>query len=293
MERSLNLATLDIGRSIGINAVAEMAERLGVYKKMKLFPANLLGSQETTLFNMVRAYAAFASGGKWVDLSVVDRIVDRKGNTLFQLVPENGVVRRQVLSPVVAYQMTDMLKGVIQGGTGSRIKLPDPVAGKTGTTNDAQDVWFIGYTPTIVAGCYVGFDRPQPLGLGASGGSICGPVFEAFMLEAMAAYPGGDFEPPDGGAYVWFNSVGQPVQRGGVRREFAAVDPDILLRDAIDAAVAETFVESSDDWEPGSALPGKTPPIAMPGGGVSMLSPSERAKADRNRFMAIGAGGLY
>jgi penicillin-binding protein 1A len=295
MERSLNLATLDIGQSVGMDAIVEMAERLGVYDEMKRFPANMLGSQETTLFDMVRAYAAFASGGEWVDLSLVERIVDRKGRTLFELVPDGGVERQRVLPAVVAYQMTDMLKGVIQGGTGSRIKLPDPVAGKTGTTNDAQDVWFVGYTPTIVAGCYIGFDRPQPLGPGAGGGSICGPVFEAFMVEAMAAYPGGDFAVPEGGAYVGFNSAGRRVQGDGARREFAAVDPDVLQREAVEAALVEAGegVAVVEDWEPGAALPVDAPPIAMPGGGVPILSPSERAKADRDRFLSIGSGGLY
>ena len=295
MERSLNLATLDIGQSVGMDAIVEMAERLGVYDEMKKFPANMLGSQETTLFNMVRAYAAFASGGEWIDLSLVERIVDRKGVTLFELAPEAGVERRRVLPAVVAYQMTDMLKGVIQGGTGSRIKLPDPVAGKTGTTNDAQDVWFVGYTPTVVAGCYIGFDRPQPLGQGAGGGSVCGPVFEAFMLEAMAAYPGGDFTPPDDGAYVGFDSAGRRVAGDGARQEFAPIDPEALQREAIEAALAAASQEPGalDDWEPGEALPKDAPPIAMPGNGAPMLSPSERAKADRDRYMSIGSGGLY
>lgn len=290
MERSLNLATLDIGQSVGMDAIAEMAERLGIYGRMARFPANMLGSQETTLFNMVRGYATFASGGRRVDLTLVERITDRDGNVVYARGrgPDGAPVAPvQLLSPIVAYQMTDMLEGVIQSGTGSRIQLPDPVAGKTGTTNNAQDVWFVGYTPKIVAGCYIGFDTPQPLGAGAGGGSVCGPVFEAFMLEAMAAYPGGDFTPPEGGAYVGFDASGRRVSGDGARREFAAVDPDTDLSSAIDAALESALGEEA----PGAYLPEDGPPIAEPG--APMLSPSEREKADRQRFMSMGSGGLY
>lgn len=307
MQRSLNLATLDIGQSIGLDAVAEMVERLGVYERMARYPANMLGSQETTLFNMVRGYAVFASGGERVDLSLVDRVQDRFGETLYrhgpllcvdcdreELVGEVPTVvavpRPRLIGPEVASQMTEMLEEVITSGTGSRVKLPDPVAGKTGTTNDAQDVWFVGYTPGIVAGCYVGFDRPQPLGQGAGGGSVCGPIFEEFMLAAMAKYPSGDFgqEPQD--------PVIDPemlVAEGG-EAEGSEAD-GTPAADPLAAALAQALGDTAGVVDPmtGVALP--APPIANPGtmGNGPLLSPSEAEKADRARFEAMGAGAPY
>lgn len=300
MQRSLNLATLDIGQSIGLDAVAEMVERLGVYDRMARYPANMLGSQETTLFNMVRGYATFASGGERVDLSLVDRVQDRFGKTVYrhgpllcvdcdqeELAGESPTIvampRPRLITTDVADQMTDMLEGVITSGTGSRVKLPDPVAGKTGTTNDAQDVWFVGYTPGIVAGCYVGFDRPQPLGQGAGGGSVCGPIFEEFMLAAMAKYPSGDF--------------GQEPAIPSVQGEVLVVEDGAPAeQDPLAAALAEAMRESGAlvvDPMTGVALP--PPPIANPGtlGNGPLLSPSEAEKADRARFEAMGAGAPY
>jgi penicillin-binding protein 1A len=107
-----------------------------------------------------------------------------------------------VLDPITAYQLTSMLQGVVQRGTGAGINLPVPIAGKTGTTNDAKDVWFIGYSSNIVAGCYIGFDQPRSLGDDASGGGFCGPVFERFMTQAIKRYGGGEFAVPPGGYFI-------------------------------------------------------------------------------------------
>ena len=110
--------------------------------------------------------------------------------------------RQRVIDPVTAYQLTSMMQGVVDRGTAaSTVNLPVPAAGKTGTTNDARDVWFVGFTSSIAAGCYIGFDQPSPLGRGASGGGLCGPVFNEFMLEAIAEYGGGPFDVPDAGVF--------------------------------------------------------------------------------------------
>ena len=107
------------------------------------------------------------------------------------------------MDAVTAYQLTSMLQGVVQRGTAAgRIDLPVPVAGKTGTTNDAKDVWFVGFTSNIVAGCYIGYDNPRSLGRGAFGSSLCGPVFNDFMQKATAKYGGGPFEVPPGGQFI-------------------------------------------------------------------------------------------
>jgi penicillin-binding protein 1A len=149
---------------------------------------------------------------------LVDRVQDRFGKTVYRhdqrvcedcatadLPAGQGVKidtnRERVMNAITAYQLTSMLQGVVQRGTGAGINLPVPVAGKTGTTNDAKDVWFIGYTSNIAAGCYIGYDQPRTLGGRASGGGLCGPVFEAFMKTAIKKFGGGEFKVPPGGYF--------------------------------------------------------------------------------------------
>ncbi len=220
IERSRNLMTIRLAQEVGMDVVAAYAERFGVYNNMGRFLANALGSEETTLFKMVAAYAMFANGGERVEPTLVDRVQDRWGKTIFrhdQRMCENCALtalptgqmplissnRERVMNAVTAYQLTSMLQGVVQRGTAAgRVQLPVPVAGKTGTTNEAKDVWFIGFTSNIVAGCYIGFDRPKGLGRGASGGAFCGPVFNSFMQKATEKYGGGRFEVPPGGRFI-------------------------------------------------------------------------------------------
>ena len=218
IEQSRNLMTVRIAQEIGMPVVASYAERFGVYDSLGPFLANALGAQETTLFKMVAAYAMFANGGERVEPTLVDRVQDRFGRTIYRhdqricetcgeadLAPGVGVRitsnRERVMNAITAYQLTSMLEGVVQRGTASGINLPVPVAGKTGTTNHSKDVWFIGYTSNIVAGCYIGYDQPRTMA-GASGGGFCGPVFEEFMLEAIKDYGGGKFAVPPGGYFI-------------------------------------------------------------------------------------------
>ncbi len=229
IEQSRNLMTVRIAQEIGMQTVAGYAERFGVYDRMGPFLANALGSQETTLFKMVAAYAMFANGGERVEPTLVDRVQDRFGKTVYRhdqrvcedcTVPDlpagKGVTidtnRERVMNAITAYQLTSMLEGVVQRGTGAGINLPVPVAGKTGTTNDAKDVWFIGYTSNIAAGCYIGYDQPRTLGGRASGGGLCGPVFERFMMTAIKKYGGGEFKVPPGGYFRKIDRfTGQPL----------------------------------------------------------------------------------
>ncbi|HEX9856887.1 MAG TPA: penicillin-binding transpeptidase domain-containing protein, partial [Paracoccaceae bacterium] len=218
IEQSRNLMTVRIAQEIGMETVAGYAERFGVYKPMNPYLANALGSQETTLFKMVAAYAMFANGGERVEPTLVDRVQDRYGKTIYRhdqrlckdcqlaslgagAAPAIVSNRERVMDAITAYQLTSMLQGVVQRGTGRGINLPVPVAGKTGTTNDAKDVWFIGYTSNIVAGCYIGYDQPRSMGA-ASGGGFCGPVFESFMKTAIGKYGGGRFRVPPGGYFI-------------------------------------------------------------------------------------------
>ncbi|WP_333818288.1 penicillin-binding protein 1A, partial [Tabrizicola sp.] len=192
IEQSRNLMTVRIAQEIGMQTVAGYAERFGVYDRMGPFLANALGAQETTLFKMVAAYAMFANGGERVEPTLVDRVQDRFGKTIYrhdqrvcedcaqpELRPGEGVRidsnRERVMNAITAYQLTSMMEGVVKRGSASRLRLPVPIAGKTGTTNDAKDVWFIGYSSNIVAGCYIGYDQPKTLGESAFGGTLCVP----------------------------------------------------------------------------------------------------------------------
>lgn len=219
IEQSRNLMTVRIAQEIGMPLVASYAEKFGVYKPMNPFLANALGAQETTLYKMVAAYAMFANGGERVEPTLVDRVQDRFGKTIYRhdqrtcedcnsprLDKGRGVTinsnRERVMDAITAYQLTSMMEGVVQRGSGSGVKLPVPVAGKTGTTNDAKDVWFVGYTSNTVAGCYMGFDQPRSLGEGAYGGTLCVPIFQEFMKEVVKRRGGTKFKVPQGGYFV-------------------------------------------------------------------------------------------
>lgn len=220
IERSRNLMTIRLAQEVGMDIVADYAERFGVYDNMGTFLANALGSEETTLYRMVAAYAMFANGGERLQPTLVDRVQDRYGKTIYRhddrlcydcelasldpgLPPRIISNREQVMDPITAYQLTSMMRGVVERGTASRtVNLPVPTAGKTGTTNEAKDVWFIGFTSNIVAGCYIGYDQPKGLGRGASGGGMCGPVFQRYMEEATKKYGGGAFQVPQGGRFI-------------------------------------------------------------------------------------------
>ncbi len=213
IEQSRNLMTVRIAQEIGMDRVSEYAERFGVYKNMPPLLSYSLGAGETTLFKMVAAYAMFGNGGKRVEPTLVDRVQDRNGNTIYRHDPRTcrGCVEdgspaklpwiwdssRQVMDAVTAYQLSSMMQGVTSRGTAASTVgsvLGVPISGKTGTTNEAKDAWFIGFTPKIAAGCYIGFDNPRPMGRGAYGGTLCGPVFASFMKEALEDH--GSFKRP-------------------------------------------------------------------------------------------------
>ncbi|MEL6570326.1 MAG: PBP1A family penicillin-binding protein [Pseudomonadota bacterium] len=214
IEQSRNLMTIRLAQEVGMTTVAQYAERFGVYDSMNRVLAASLGSDETTLFRMVAAYAMFANGGERVEPTLVDRVQDRFGNTVYrhdqrvcancqgyELAPGEAprVVsnRERVMNEITAYQLTSMMQGVVDRGTAkSSINQNVPIAGKTGTTNDSKDVWFVGFSSNIVAGCYIGYDTPRSMD-GASGGGTCGPVFDRFMNKAVARFGGGAFRAPE------------------------------------------------------------------------------------------------
>ncbi|MBX3596254.1 MAG: penicillin-binding protein 1A [Rhizobiaceae bacterium] len=216
IERSRNLMTVRLANDMGMNIVSEYAERFGVYNKMPPHIAMSLGSGETTVMRMVSAYSVMANGGKQIKPSLIDRIQDRYGKTVFrhdergcencsaqewenQAEPELTDTAEQVLDPMTAYQITSMMEGVVQRGTATILReLNRPIAGKTGTTNDEKDAWFIGFTPNLVAGLYVGYDQPRPLGKGTTGGGLAAPIFKEFVADALKDAPAIDFQVPAG-----------------------------------------------------------------------------------------------
>ena len=305
IERSRNLMTIRLAQEVGMEVVASYAERFGVYDNMGQFLANSLGSEETTLYKMVSAYAMFANGGERVEPTLVDRVQDRYGKTIYrhdqrQCVdcadptiarsrsPRIVSDRARVMDAITAYQLTSMMKGVVDRGTASRaVDLPVAAAGKTGTTNDAKDVWFIGFTSNIVAGCYIGYDDPKPLGRGASGGGFCGPVFQRFMSEAVKKYGGGDFKVPSGGHFI------------KIDRFTGARLPDDATGDHV---VAEYFRDGEEpifgvSFDGGFAMGSNLPLFDEAGGGATReVTTSTGKKAvvgPKASFGTLSSGGLY
>ena len=307
IEQSRNLMTVRIAQEIGMQTVAGYAERFGVYDRMDQFLANSLGAQETTLFKMVAAYAMFANGGERVEPTLVDRVQDRNGKTVYRhddrtcddcqtaslapgLVPQIKSNRERVMDAITAYQLTSMLQGVVQRGTARGINLPVPVAGKTGTTNDAKDVWFIGFTSNIVAGCYIGYDQPRTLGSDASGAGFCGPVFQSFMQTAIKKYGGTEFQVPPGGYFI------------NIDRFTGARLPDGASGDNV---VAEYFRDGEDPafgtLVDGGFGMGENLPLFAYGetggdeGGASVTTSSGETKVIPGKadFGTVSSGGLY
>ncbi|MEL6583612.1 MAG: PBP1A family penicillin-binding protein [Pseudomonadota bacterium] len=221
IERSLNLMTVRIADAIGMRTVADYGEGFGIYDYVPPDLTYALGSGETTLYRLVAAYAQFANGGLKVEPTLVDRVQDRRGNTIYIHEPrvcegcgslepgDEGIPTivdeaERVMSDITAFQLISMLEGVVDRGT-ARSALGDldyPLAGKTGTTNDSRDAWFVGFTPSMVAGCFVGFDVPTALDAG--GGSLCAPIFRDFMDVVIAneTTDPGTFQPPNTGVLI-------------------------------------------------------------------------------------------
>ncbi|MCO5157422.1 MAG: penicillin-binding protein 1A [Aquamicrobium sp.] len=216
IERSRNLMTVRLANDMGMTLVAEYAERFGVYDKMLPVLAMSLGSGETTVMRMVSAYSIMANGGKHIVPSLIDRIQDRYGKTVFkhdqrgcegcnaadwqgQAEPELVNDAEQVLDPMTAYQITSMMEGVVQRGTAVTLaELGRPIAGKTGTTNEEKDAWFVGYTPDLVVGLYMGYDKPTPMGKGSTGGGLAAPIFKEFMADVLEGTRPVEFRVPEG-----------------------------------------------------------------------------------------------
>ena len=193
--KSRNLVTIKILKEIGINYAADYAVNMGITTPLTRDLSLALGTSGVTLLDMVRGYGVFANGGKRVKPLFIKKIVDRTGN----IVEENKPKAEQAVDPRIAYITSHLLQEVVKGGTGWRVRaLGRPVAGKTGTTNDLKDAWFLGFTPSLVAGVWVGFDDLKPLGKYETGSRAASPIFLYFMEKALAGTPVESFSPPEG-----------------------------------------------------------------------------------------------
>lgn len=225
VEKSKNLMTVRLADHLGMDKIAEISRRFGIIEDMPLHLSMALGAGETTLLDLTSAYAMLVNGGKKMTPTFVDRIQDRRGKTIFrydsrecqncgpllrwknQETPDLPDGRAQIADPRNAYQMVSILEGVVQRGTGVKIKsLNRPLAGKTGTTNESKDTWFIGFSPDLVVGVFAGFDDPRSMGKRETGASVAVPVFKAFMEEALADQPLVPFRVPPGIRNVQINA---------------------------------------------------------------------------------------
>jgi penicillin-binding protein 1A len=241
LEKSRNLMTVRIASDVTMEKVVEYARKLGTTDKMLPVLANALGSTESTIVRMVQAYSTFVNGGKRVVPTLVDRIQDRHGKTIFrhdkrmcegcnaetwqnQEEPLIASEAQPILDPRTAYQITHMLEGVIERGTAMVVRsVGVPLAGKTGTTNDYKDAWFVGFSPNLTVGIYVGFDQPMSMGHGETGGQNAAPIFRDFMAEAVGKQPPVPFRVPPGIRMVRVDlKSGLPMGTGAVLEAFKA-----------------------------------------------------------------------
>lgn len=247
IEKSRNTMTARLAQDLGIGPIMEYIERFKLSDRLPRELAISLGSGETTLMKITAAYSIFVNGGKRVDPAIIDRVQDRTGKSIYtrddricsvcdapfwygQAEPQLIDPREQVLDPRTAYQITSILEGVVVRGTGSAVRRATnkPLAGKTGTTNDYKDAWFVGFSPDLAAGVFVGFDLPQTLGQGEAGGKVAAPIFADFMVEALKDEPGIPFRVPSGVRLVRVDAkTGKPATRGNVILEAFKTD-DII-----------------------------------------------------------------
>jgi penicillin-binding protein 1A len=278
VEHSINQMTVRLARDVGMPLIVEYAKRFGVYDDLPPFLSMSLGSGETTLMRMTTAYSMLANGGKRIKATLIDRIQDRWGHTLYrhdervcegcdapkwENQPEPKLIdkREQVLDPLTAYQITSIMEGVIQRGTGQSIKeVGKHLAGKTGTTNEAKDLWFVGYSPDLAVGVFMGYDQPRSLGDSAQAAQYTAPIFRDFMKMALKDKPDVPFRVPPGIKLI-------------------SVDVKSGMRSNGPGTILEAF------------KPGTAPPDSY---AASDSSPRAQAvNPDADRLVGTGTGGLY
>ena len=234
IEKSRNLMTVRLADHIGMDKVKATVEKFGIIDNFQPYLPMVLGAGETTVLRLTTAYAMLVNGGKRVKPAFIDRVQDRAGKTLYRhderpcancqgaswirglATPAVPDTREQIEDPRTCYQIVNIMTGVVQRGTAARLaSLGRPMGGKTGTTNDSNDVWFVGFTPDLVIGLYVGFDQPQSLGGSETGGSTAVPIFQQIITEALKGKPAQPFRVPPGVRLVRVDpTTGRPADPG-------------------------------------------------------------------------------
>jgi len=290
LEESRNVMTVRLAQAIGMPLIAEYAKKFGVYDQLPPYLSYALGAGETTLMRMVNAYSMLDNGGRRVIPTLIDRIQDRYGHTIYKHdtrecegcdakswhdQPEPTLIDHQqkVLDPMTDYQIVSMMEGVVQRGTGTALRaLNKPIAGKTGTTNDSKDVWFIGFSPDIVCGVYLGYDKPRQIARNATGGGLAAPIVRDFLKVALADKPPIPFPMPPGIKLVRVDS------KTGMRAPPG--DPHVIL-EAFKPGTAppDSYSIVGTDTANGKPLTDATP--------VGVSPDADRA------IRSSGTGGLY
>ena len=279
VEHSINQMTVRLAKDVGMPLIAEYAKRFGIYEDLQPVLSMSLGAGETTLLKMTTAYSMLANGGRRIKPTLIDRVQDRYGHTIYrhderlcatcdapkwtnQNEPKLIDKREQVLDPLTAYQITSIMEGVIQRGTGQSIKeVGKHLAGKTGTTNEAKDLWFVGFAPDLAVGVFMGYDRPRSLGDSAQAAQYTAPIFRDFMKLALKDKPDIPFRPPPGIKLI-------------------NVDPRTGLRSSGAGSIFEAF------------KPGTAPPDGYASSGEGS-APRGASVAPEKDLVGGGTGGLY
>ena len=244
LEKSRNVMTVRLAYDMGIQKVVDYSKLFDIYDDPPPLLSMSLGAEETTLMRMTAAFGMLVNGGKRIVPTVIDRIQDRFGRTIYkhdprtcdgckmeswqnQPEPDLPDARDQIIDPQTAYQVVYMLEGVVQNGTGTAVKaVGKPLAGKTGTTNDERDAWFVGFSPDLAVGVYVGYDTPRPMGRDSTGGHLAAPIFRDFVKLALQDKPAIPFRVPPGIQYMPVNpQTGQRAQLGDEKVILEAFKP--------------------------------------------------------------------
>jgi len=259
LEQSRNVMTVRLAQDLGMPLIAEYAKRFGVYDELPPYLSYALGAGETTVLRMVTAYSMFDNGGRRVIPTLIDRIQDRYGHTIYkhdqrecigcdaakwdnQVEPTLVDRREQVIDAMTAYQITSLMEGVVQRGTATVVReVGKPIAGKTGTTNDEKDVWFIGFSPDIVCGVYMGFDKPRHIGRLATGGHLAAPIVKDFLKVALIDKPPIPFNVPPGIKLIRVDAKsGMRAGPGDIKVILEAFKPGTAPPDSYSVIGAET-----------------------------------------------------
>jgi penicillin-binding protein 1A len=288
LEKSRNLMTGRLAQAVGMDKIALTAKTFGIFDNMLEVLAMSLGAGETTLLRLTAAYAMLVNGGKHIEATLIDRTQDKRGTTIYRhdtrscepcrlpftlpMPPDLPDERSSIGDPRSVYQIVHILEGVVERGTGIKVKaVGKPLAGKTGTSNDSFDNWFIGFSPDLVAGVYIGFDQPRTLGEKETGGSTAAPVFRDFMKEALADQPAIPFRIPPGLSLVRVNPTTGLRANPGEKAIWEAFKPGTEPGDDQDQQILTGIGESS------TVPSGTGTPITIPATGSS----------------SGGTGGLY